>query len=120
MMVQVVGKYVDFKSLKKIFSDNREVMEQVMLGLILTAHEKAPDLKRNCKNEDWDKASETIAFIKSAYKHISTVELLDQLKRLEELIDIKQTTKELQFELDNFGKIASLIIQDIEFYLAEE
>lgn len=116
-MVEVEDRIVDFKRLKIIFSNNREVMEQVMHGLILTAHEKAPALQRYYKSENWDKAIETIGFVKSAYKHIATEDLQNKLVLLEKLLESREETEELSLAINEFVGLASIIIQDIEYYL---
>lgn len=118
-MIQVEDRIIDYNKLKKTFSNNREVMEQVMQGLILTAHEKAPALKRYYVVENWKELNNTIRFIQSAFKHVSTDRLDKVLDRLYQLEERKKSSKELNEAIKEIVDLSSNIIQDIEYYLAE-
>ena len=118
-MIQVDDRLVDYKKLKKIFSDNRNVMEQVMMGLIVTAHEKAPALKRFYAAQDWDRLVETSGFIESAYKHIATKQLIDTVTDLQDHVSKRNTSHELESAIDHTVELSKHIIRDIEYYLSE-
>lgn len=110
---------IDYKKLKKIFSNNTEVMEQVMHGLILTAHEKAPALKRYYSSSKWNELEETLKFIKSAYQHVGTDSLNKTLNDLTLLIAERQRTERLDTVINDMGMMSRSMIQDIEYYLSK-
>ncbi len=111
-------RVIDFKKLKNIFSNNKGVMEQVMHGLIITAHQKAPDLERFYKAGRWDELKETITFIQSAYQHVATDLLKDSIYKLRELISSEEFSTELGREIVKMQTLSKNMIQDIEYYLA--
>lgn len=120
VMVQVEDRIIDYKKLKKIFSNNREIMEQVMLGLILTAHEKAPALRRHYNAGEWGQLSDTIMFIISAYQHVATKELSEVLGVLSVLIQSQTKSVDLEDKINHVVNLSSNMIQDIEYYLANK
>ena len=115
--VQEQERVIDFKKLKKIFSNNTNVMEQVMHGLIVTAHQKAPDLERYYKEARWSDLKETAAFIQSAYQHVATDVLKKSIANLGNLIDQEEFSAELGEEISNIKTMSKNMIQDIEHYL---
>ncbi|MDH5366057.1 MAG: hypothetical protein OEW67_03665 [Cyclobacteriaceae bacterium] len=118
-MKHVEGRIIDYRKLKETFSNNRKEMEQVMQGLILTAHEKTPALKRYYVVENWEELNNTIRFIQSVFKHVSTERLDEVLNRLYKLEERKKTSKELNDAIEEIADLSSNIIQDIEYYLVE-
>ena len=116
--VQEQERVIDFKKLKKIFSNNTDVMEQVMHGLIVTAHQKAPDLERYYKEARWSDLKETAAFIQSAYQHVGTDVLKKSISNLSNLIGQEEFSTELGLEISNIKVLSKNIIQDIEYYLS--
>ena len=117
-MTQVEDRIIDYKKLRSIFSSNASALEQVMMGLLLTAHEKVPALKRYYANEDWDNVVQVVQFMKSAYKHIATADLIRKIENLEELANEREVSDQLQIAIDQFFKISQFMIKDIEDYLA--
>lgn len=111
-------RVIDFKKLKKIFSNNTDVMEQVMHGLIVTAHQKAPDLERFYKEGRWTELKKTAEFIQSAYQHVATDLLKDTISKLNELINKEEISPELGREITKMKSLSRNMIQDIEYYLA--
>ena len=118
MMTITEERAIDFKKLKKIFSDNRNVMEQVMHGLIVTAHQKAPDLERFYNAGRWKELKDCTNFIESAYQHVGTDLLKNTVQNLSELVKKEETSVELENEISNLRTLSTVMIQDIEYYLA--
>jgi len=116
--MQEQERVIDFKKLKKIFSNNTEVMEKVMHGLIVTAHQKAPDLERFYKEARWSDLKETATFIESAYQHIATDVLKKSISKLTALIEQEEFSTELGLEISNMKVLSKYMIQDIEHYLS--
>lgn len=112
------NRVIDFKKLKKIFSNNSDIMEQVMHGLIVTAHQKAPDLERFYKSGRWEELNETILFIQSAYQHVATDLLKDSISKLVNLVGQKESSPQLGEEIEKMKTFSRNMIQDIEYYLA--
>lgn len=117
--VQEQDRVIDFKKLKKIFSNNTNVMEQVMHGLIVTAHQKAPDLEKYYKEARWAELKDTAMFIQSAYQHVATDLLKDSIIKLSKLIDREEFSSELGDEISKMKVLSRNMIQDIEYYLAQ-
>ena len=90
-----------------------------MHGLILTAHEKAPALKRYYLSEKWNELEETLKFIKSAYQHVGTDSLNRILDDLTSLIGSRKKTEQLDLVINDMGMMSRSMIQDIEFYLSK-
>ncbi|MDH5474061.1 MAG: hypothetical protein OEX22_00065 [Cyclobacteriaceae bacterium] len=118
-MVQAEVRIVDYDKIKNIFSDNKEMMEQVMLGLLLTAHEKAPALKRYYINRDWEGMTDAINFIQSAFNDIASSQLVEVLDRLKELSENKVDSDELNNLIKEVVQMASYLVIDLEYYLSK-
>jgi hypothetical protein len=118
-MVDVQGqeRVIDYKKLKKIFSNNTDVMEQVMHGLIVTAHQKAPDLERFYKESRWAELKDTVLFIQSAYQHVATDILKKSIIKLSDLVEREEYSSELGNEIANMKVMSRNMISDIEYYL---
>jgi|GEM_PF-5175641 len=116
--VENQNRVIDFKKLKKIFSNNTDIMEQVMHGLIVTAHQKAPDLERYYTSGRWEELKDTILFIQSAYQHVATDLLKDSISKLVDLINQKEFSAQLGGEIEKMKRLSKNMIQDIEYYLA--
>jgi hypothetical protein len=111
-------RVIDFKKLKKIFSNKSDVMEQVMHGLIVTAHQKAPDLERYYKSGRWQELNDTILFIQSAYQHVATEVLKESISKLAKMVREKEFSVQLGEEIEKMKMLSRNMIQDIEYYLA--
>jgi uncharacterized FAD-dependent dehydrogenase len=118
MMTATEERVIDFKKLKKIFSNNTDIMEQVMHGLIVTAHQKAPDLERFYKAGRWKELKDSTAFIESAYQHVGTDLLKNTVKNLSRLVEKEESSLDLENEIAKLKTLSSVMIKDIEYYLA--
>ena len=116
-MTQVAERLVDLKKLRKIFSDNKEVMEQVMMGLILAVHDKAPALKRYYENNDWDNLEKTSRFLETSYMHVASPELIQVIEQLRLLVGKKERSEEIEKAISEMIYMAGYIVKDIEYYL---
>ena len=116
-MIPAIEKTIDYKKVKSLFPDKREVKEQIMLGLILTAHEKAPSLKQFYVNNDWDRLHDTMKHIVSAYEQIGTQELTDVLQKTQTIISKNKKSLELENQIHLLSILSNQIIHDIQHYL---
>jgi len=110
---------IDFKKIKHIFSNNTDVMQQVMHGLIITAHQKVPDLDRYYKLAKWDDLEESLSFIHSAYHHVAATIIQETLSKISELVKRRQYSSELRKEIANLNALSKIMIADIEGYLTK-
>ncbi len=111
---------IDNKKLRRLFKKNNKATESILHGMVSIAYEKAPALKNQYEQKDWEGFFQNANFIGGIYQQLVNKEVDKNIQKLNRLASNKLPCSELTNMVEEMEHLSKDVVADVERYLHRE